>query len=130
MTLTHAPLFVALMMLLLTLLGMNSSRMRVKLKIFYADGGNLDMRAAERAHGNGVEHMVPLSILLVLLELGGVSKQAIVVLGVLCVLIRLAKAAGTVFRVRQVGAPLAGLTYGLELVMSGWLIATASRLMR
>ena len=123
--LTHAPLFVGLLGLLLVGLGLNSSRLRVKLRIFRGDGGNPAMGAAERAHGNTVEHALPLMVMLVVLELMGVAKSSIVLLGTLIVLARVLRAAGLLTHVRAVGMTGVVLTYLLELVMAVWLVSAS-----
>ena len=129
MTLTHAPFFVGLLLLLTTALGLNSSRVRVKLKIFYADGGNPEMRGAERAHGNNIEHAIPLALLLLSLEWQGVSKSAILILGSLAVLARILRSADFL-KLAPVGMAGVATTYTLELVMSAWLIALGWRAMQ
>ena len=130
-TLTHSPLFVGLLGFLLLGLGLNSSFWRVKLKIYRGDGGNSLMGAAERAHGNTVEHALLLMILLVVLELMGVSKSSIATLGTLAVLVRVLRAAGMLSKLLPGGVPafmkpvgmtgVAG-TYLLEGAMAVWLV--------
>ena len=120
--LTHSPLFVGLLSLLLLALGLNSSRLRVKLGIYRGDGGNPAMAAAERAHGNTLEHAVPLMILLVLLELSGVAKGTIVALGTVAVLVRVLRAGGMLMRVRPIGMTGVVGTYLLEGLMATWLV--------
>jgi len=122
---THAPLFVGLLALLLVGLGLNASRLRVKLRIFRGDGGNPAMAAAERAHGNTVEHALPLMVMLVVLELMGVGKSSIVLLGTLMVLARVLRAAGMLAHIRAVGMTGVVLTYLLELVMGVWLVSAS-----
>ena len=126
---THAPLFAGLLVLLLFGLGLNASRMRVKLRIFRGDGGNPAMAAAERAHGNTVEHALPLMVLLVLLELMGVGKGLIALLGTLIVLARVLRSAGMLAQVRAVGMTGVVMTYLLELVMSVGTISASLRAM-
>lgn len=57
--------FVAFNAALLLLLAMNVSRVRMREKIAHGDGGNIAMKAAIRAHGNGIE-FVPMYGLVIL----------------------------------------------------------------
>src|SRR5258708_18793197 len=115
---TQSPLYVGLLMMLVLLLGLNASRMRVKLKIYLGDGGNKAMAAAERAHGNTVEHAMPLAILLVMMEVTGAPKSAIPVLGSLAVAARALRSGGMLARLKAAGLTGVVMTYGLEAVMS------------
>ena len=51
--------YVGLGVLLLTLLGMNISRLRISNKVANGDGGNLEIKKAIQAHGNAIEHVLP-----------------------------------------------------------------------
>mgnify|MGYP000685699729 CR=1 FL=1 len=50
---------IALLALLVTGLSMNVSRLRIRHRVSYGDGGHKDLLVAIRAHGNAIEH-VPL----------------------------------------------------------------------
>ena len=63
-------LFVFLNAALLILLAMNISRLRVKEKVANGDGGNVTMKKAIRAHGNGVEHVMVTGLIVLALEFG------------------------------------------------------------
>ncbi|MFA5941021.1 MAG: MAPEG family protein [Sinimarinibacterium sp.] len=108
--------YVAASMLLLTLLALNVSRLRVKLKIGNGDGNNVDMRKAIRAHMNHLEHALPFGlIVLALAQIGSpASLLAVLVVGFLAA--RLVHAYGMLtaqFRFRQLSA---GVTYLFEVV--------------
>ncbi len=57
--------FVAFNAALLLLLAMNVSRVRMRERVAHGDGGNIALKAAIRAHGNGIE-FVPMYGLLIL----------------------------------------------------------------
>ena len=130
MNLTHSPFFVGLLMLLLLALGLNASWLRRSLKIYAGSGGNPKMHAAERAHGNTVEHALPLALLLVLLESMGAPKTAILVLGCLAVLARALRAAGFLLRSPVMGMSGVVTTYSVEGVMAVWLTMLGYTAMR
>lgn len=48
---------IALLALLVTGLSMNVSRLRIRHRVSYGDGGNKDLLVAVRAHGNAIEHV-------------------------------------------------------------------------
>src|ERR1700676_2525481 len=71
-----------------------AGRLRGKLGVSIGDGGNRDLLLAMRRHANFVE-VVPIAlILLVLLEMNGVSKIAIHSLGAALLLCRICHAFG------------------------------------
>jgi len=76
-------LFVFLNVALLIILAMNISRIRIKEKIANGDGGNVIMKKAIRAHGNGVEHVMVAGLTVLALEFGQAPAafMATVVLG-------------------------------------------------
>src|SRR5258708_28459773 len=79
--LTHSPFFVALLFVFVTALALNTSRHRLRTHVIFGDGGDEPLRRANRAHGNAIEHVTVIAILLVLLELQGVDKAWIVAVG-------------------------------------------------
>ncbi len=130
MTLTHAPLFVGLLMLLHFALGLNTSWLRKRTRILkYGDTSNPRVFAAERAHGNNVEHAMAMSIMLIALELMGAPKLAIAWLGAGCVLARLLRTGGFLLRVRPMGFGGVVLTYTCEAALSIWLVRAGARAM-
>jgi uncharacterized membrane protein YecN with MAPEG domain len=102
-------------------LGMNVSRMRGRDKVFVGDGGSAEMNRAIRAHGNNAE-WVPLAIvLLLLLELAGVSATALHVFGGGLLFARVAHAHGALAKAPTtvVGALL---TYLVTFGMAGYAV--------
>lgn len=126
-TLTHAPLYVGLLGVLIALLGINTSRHRLRTSAFADFGNDETLRRASRAHGLAVEHGVPLAIFLIVLELQGAGKGTIDVLGCAILAGRLLHPTGTLLKVRPAGRTGVVLTYGLEVVMSIWIVVLAIR---
>lgn len=60
---------IALNALMLLILAMNVSRLRITLKVAHGDGGQIPMKAAIRAHANGIEHVTIFSLNLLTLVL-------------------------------------------------------------
>ncbi len=112
-----SPLYIALLFILLTVLGMNVSRMRIKNQVSLGDGGNKAVRAAIRAHGNSVEHIVPFAVLLLVYELSGAERAHVAWAGGLFLAVRVGYAIallGRVFRLRQVTA---ALSFAIEMTL-------------
>jgi uncharacterized membrane protein YecN with MAPEG domain len=82
------------------------------------------VRRASRAHALAVEHLILMVLLLVLLELQGTPRGAIVALGSAILVARAIAAAGTLGFFRS-GALGATLTYLIELALPAWLLANA-----
>jgi hypothetical protein len=101
-----------------------AGRLRGKLGVSIGDGGSKDLLLAMRRHANFVEAVPIALILLVLLEMNGVSKIAIHSLGAALVLARICHAFGikadTIKSAgRAIGAAASGL---VTLVASVWAI--------
>jgi uncharacterized membrane protein YecN with MAPEG domain len=106
---------------LTALLGFNVSRMRGRDKVFLGDAPSAEMNRAIRAHGNNTE-WVPLAIvLLLLLELSGVSATALHAFGGGLLFARVAHAHGAYTKAPTtvVGALL---TYLITFGMAGYAI--------
>ena len=121
--LTHSPFFVALLFLVVTGLALNTSRHRLRTRVRFGDGGDDSLRRANRAHGNAIEHVTVIAILLVLLEYQGAAKTWIVLLGTAALIARALHAAAFIGKIRRIG--LAGVitTYSLELLLGVWVAA-------
>jgi uncharacterized membrane protein YecN with MAPEG domain len=78
---------------LAAVLTLNVGRMRTKKKIFLGDGGDREMIAAIRAHGNLVE-FAPLCLLVIWLLNGPYGHRTIAVMGIILLLARLLHAGG------------------------------------
>jgi len=116
-------LYGALSALLTLGLGLNVTRVRGKYNVFSGgDGGQGELQAAIRAHGNNTEHVPLLLILLLLAELCGGSSLALHGLGGAVVVFRLAHAVGLLKRLTPVQITGALGTYFLELVLPAYVL--------
>lgn len=125
--LRYSPSFVGLLFLFITALGVRTSYLRQRFGIFAGDGGNKELHRATRAHGLAVEHGVPLALLLLLVELQGAQKGAVVTLGILIVAARAAAAAGTTLAEKTLTYPGVASTYLLEVLLSVWVLVEGLR---
>lgn len=64
----HAAHILALLTLLLIGLSLNISRLRLRYKVSYGDGGHKDLLVAVRAHGNALEQSLLFAVLLLAVE--------------------------------------------------------------
>lgn len=123
----HALPFVGALLLLITALALNVTRLRLALRVRLGDGGSRPLGVAIRAHGNALEHGLVLAVALVLAEVAGLRAAWVLGCGWAMVLARLAHAAGFLrfgFQVQRVGVVV---TYGLELGLAAYLLAVAVR---
>lgn len=107
---------------LMTLLGMNVTRVRMQLKQF-VDPATPPKRlyVAVRAHGNFVEWVPFLVVLMLLLELAGASKPSLWGAGLALFVARALHAVGLLTRVPT--APLgSAATWGIALWLGGWAV--------
>lgn len=68
----------AALALLLTALSLHISRLRIRHRVSFGDGGHKDLMVAVRAHGNTLEQSLLFGLLLLLLELHRPGSQALV----------------------------------------------------
>ena len=68
----------ATLALLLTALSIHISRLRMRHRVSFGDGGHKDLMVAVRAHGNTLEQSLLFGLLLLLLELHRPGAQALV----------------------------------------------------
>jgi uncharacterized membrane protein YecN with MAPEG domain len=116
--------FAAILVLLLTLLGINTTRHRFR-------GGKLTdpvlretVRRASRAHGNTFEHAIPVLLLMFFYEVNGGVVSWLCTIGTVFVLARLSYAYGCITKPGSQPMQLgAGVTYLVELVLVGLVVA-------
>jgi uncharacterized protein len=119
----NAAIFAALLVLLVTLLGVNISLRRMSKKVYAGDGGDKILNKAIRAHGNAVEHVPFLLIPLLLLGMLDAGATPVLVLGALSLLARCMHAAGRIGgNLIVLTMPAATLTYLLEGGMAAWVL--------
>lgn len=109
-------LFVAINVLIVTLLAFNVSRVRLREQVSLGDGGNPALRKAIRAHANGVEHVAMFGLVVLALELtagpAGLTGTLVAVF-ILGRLLHPVGMLGPTWQARRLGA---GLTFLCELV--------------
>jgi uncharacterized protein len=114
MTVPVTALYGALSALLTLGLGLNVSRLRGKYNIFRGDGGHADLQGAIRAHGNIVEHVPMLVLLLLVAELCGGNSTVLHIFGGALVVGRVLHAVGLIRGAQALQLPGALTTYALE----------------
>lgn len=75
--LSISALTCAALALLITALSINISRLRIRYRVSFGDGGHKDLLTAMRAHGNTLEQSVLFALLLLVLELYQPAAQAL-----------------------------------------------------
>lgn len=109
-------IYLALSILLITLLGLNISRLRIKNKIANGDGGNKSLKIAIRTHINSLEHIIPYSLLLFAIKPFNISPVCYLVLSYGFLIVRLSHTYSMLnssFKLRQMTA---ALTYTFEVI--------------
>jgi len=69
---------VTLLVLWITLLAANISRVRIKEKVGLGDGGKLSLKKATRAHINAIEHTIPFSLITYVLSVNDTSSVMLI----------------------------------------------------
>jgi uncharacterized membrane protein YecN with MAPEG domain len=103
-------------------LGLNVSRLRRKHNVFRGDGGHADLASAIRAHGNTVEHVPLILVLLLAAELCGGSSTLLHVFGGALVVSRILHSVGMVLQKAVFLHPGAISTYLLEAALPIYLL--------
>lgn len=89
-----SSIYASILALFIVWLSLNVIKLRRSKKIKLGDGGETDLQYAIRAHGNATEY-IPISlILLILLELSGISIWLVHLGGVLIIIGRIVHAKG------------------------------------
>lgn len=115
-------LYGALSSLLIMGLGLNVSRLRGKFNTFRGDGGHAELSGAIRAHGNTVEHVPLLLLLLLAAELCGGSSTALHIFGGAMVVARILYAVGMLRGVQAIQISGVLPTYALEAALPIYLL--------
>jgi uncharacterized protein len=123
----HALPFVGAVLLLITALAMNVTRLRFQANVSLGDGGNRRLGVAIRAHGNALEHGLLLAVALVLAEVAGLPARWVVGCGWAILVARLAHAAGFLRFGFKVVRPGVVVTYAMEVGLSAYLVSVAFR---
>lgn len=113
----HSAVVVALGVLFVSGLAVNVSRLRVKLGIFRGYGDSTALEQAARVHLNTLEHLLPLCLALVVLELLGAPTREVDALGLSVLLSRVGYAAASFAKLTRARQLSVVLCYLLELVL-------------
>ncbi len=119
--------FVGALVLLITALAMNVTRLRFKLGVSLGDGGDKRLGRAVRAHGNALEHGLLLAVALVLAEVAGLPARWVVGVGWAILAARVAHAAGFLRLGKGVVQPAMVVTYAIEGGLGAYLLSVAVR---
>jgi uncharacterized membrane protein YecN with MAPEG domain len=125
---THTAVIAAISMLLLLVLGVHTSLIRLREKVYYGDGGLPALRKASRAHGVSFEHLMPVLLLLLILELLGAGKAVIDGFGIAILGSRLVQVTGFFLGQRVLRTSAITVTYLIELALALLVLATVSGL--
>ena len=109
-------LYAGLSVLLITLLALNISRLRIKNKVANGDGNNKIVAKAIRAHMNSLEHVLPFTLLLFVLQGQPISEVLFTILAFGFLVVRVLHSYSMLsakFKLRQITA---ALTYFFELL--------------
>ncbi len=102
-------IFVALSVLLITMLAMNVSRLRMREQVANGDGGNKPLRKAIRAHMNTLEQVLPFALVLLALASLSLASAWLNLLAYGFLLVRVLHSYAMLasqFRLRQITAAL------------------------
>lgn len=91
--LVYSALTCAALALLITALSLHISRLRIRHRVSFGDGGHKDLLLAIRAHGNTLEQSLLFGLLLVVMELMQPGSGAVAVIAAVFVGARLLHAA-------------------------------------
>jgi uncharacterized membrane protein YecN with MAPEG domain len=124
----HTALFAALSCLFLSALAGLTSRLRIKHKIFSGYGDRPDLQRMSRAHGVSFEHLLPMLLLLLVLELCGGDRRLIDAFGVVMLLSRLSHVVGFVRGNHHLRVGGMTVTYVCETALALAVLVQAARL--
>jgi uncharacterized membrane protein YecN with MAPEG domain len=114
----HTAVFAALASLLLTALALLTTRLRIKHKIFVGYGDRSDLQRISRAHGVSFEHLLPMLLMLLLLELCGCDHHIVDGFGIAILASRLAHVTGFVRGLWRLRIPGMSATYLTETLLA------------
>jgi uncharacterized membrane protein YecN with MAPEG domain len=122
---THSAVVCGLSVLLIAGLSMYVSRVRLRHQVFLGDGDVKELQVAIRAHGNAVEHLMPLLLLLVVYELLGARKILVDMFGLAIITARVCHAVGYLRRAGILKQAGVALTYATEAALGLMVILKA-----
>ena len=125
MTLPVTALVAAICALLLLITAIDTVRQRLRLKVAFGDDGDAKLISASRSHGNLAEYAPITIILLGLLETARADHMALMIIGAIFLIGRVAHIVGLYTPSPPGKAPLGRqigvmATFGTLLVLGGW----------
>ena len=115
--------FAAIIGAMLTALAINTTRVRLRSGREPTPEATEAIRRASRAHGNALEHGLPVLLLMFFAETHGAAHLGLCVVGTLFVIARVFHAYGMLTRPRSLPMRIgAGSTYALEIVLLNLLV--------
>jgi len=112
-------IFVAANSTILLLLTLNVSRLRIKQKVSWGDGGNKELMKAIRVHANGTEQVPIYSLIILALTFLNASNVLLLSLVVVFTASRIIHAYGMLYKkplLRQVGAAITYVSQGVSVI--------------
>lgn len=89
MELTVTPIYVALTAILVAVFGLRVALSRPKYKVSLGDGGNDQMKVIQRGFGNLIEYAPIVLLLLLMMEIQGISSQMLHIYGAIFIIFRI-----------------------------------------
>ena len=124
----HAAVVIAVSALFLTTLSGLTSAIRIRYKIFVGYGERTDLQRLSRSHGVSLEHLMPMLLLLLVLELCGADHRIIDGFGIAILVSRFVHVFGFLRGIPRIRSFGMGLTYITELLLAVMLLVQVSRL--
>ncbi|MGH8453552.1 MAG: MAPEG family protein [Nevskiales bacterium] len=116
--------FAVLILLLLTVLAMNTTRLRFSKARSTDPADKAVIGQASRAHGNTLEHSLPVLLLMFFYEVNGGDIRSLCIVGTVFIVARLVYVYGMLKKPASKPMQLgAGATYLIELILIGMLAA-------
>jgi uncharacterized membrane protein YecN with MAPEG domain len=129
MTAPVTGLYAGFLMLLLLVLAGRVSLLRSKLRIGTGHGNDPDLARAIRVHGNAVEWVLPMLLLLLVAELDGASRTFLHFCGLTFIVSRIAHAVGLSRTTKESHGRFWGMagTWFVIVALAAWDMAAAMR---
>ena len=123
-------LYAGLLVLLLLVLGVRVTLLRTKLRVGTGHGNDPRLARAIRVHGNALEWIVPMLLVMLLAEIDGANRSFLHVCGATFLCARVAHAVGLSHTTKESRGRFWGMagTWLVVIVLAGWDIVAAARM--
>jgi uncharacterized membrane protein YecN with MAPEG domain len=130
MTAPITGLYAGLLVLLLVVLGMRVTLLRSKLRVGSGHGNDPQLARAVRVHGNAIEWILPMLVVLLVAELDGANRVFLHVCGASFIAARIAHAVGMSRTSKDSRGRFWGMagTWVVIIVLALWDIAATTRI--